>query len=137
MSISQNFYKPRHSERPRRVKNTIVCMEWRPNGREQRAPAGLTKLGAAPEAGEEYLDVSPFQVGMRCEGRFDDKWYPAVARGVGGCADGGAPLRWSVAAETAEGAHRPGTLEGGVLRVLNKTRRNLAFRFTCRPRAAS
>ena len=52
LQLSQNFYKPRHAEKPRRVKNTIVCMEWRPHGcvaGEDRL-AAMASLGATPEA---------------------------------------------------------------------------------------
>jgi hypothetical protein len=52
LQLSQNFYKPRHAEKPRRVKNTIVCMEWRPHGCVEGVDrlAGLATLRAAPEA---------------------------------------------------------------------------------------
>ena len=44
--------------------------------------------GDGGEAEGAAIDVSPFQVGMRCEGKFDDgtrtSWYPAVITAVSG-----------------------------------------------------
>ena len=34
--------------------------------------------------GAEGIDIDPFQVGMRCEGKFNDGWYPAVITAVAG-----------------------------------------------------
>ena len=33
---------------------------------------------------QEGIDIAPFQVGMRCEGKFNDGWYPAVITAVAG-----------------------------------------------------
>ena len=44
LQLSSNFYKPKFEEKPRRIKNLIVAMEWKPNG---MAPGGG---GMAPEA---------------------------------------------------------------------------------------
>ena len=33
---------------------------------------------------QEGIDIDPFQVGMRCEGKFNDGWYPAVITAVAG-----------------------------------------------------
>jgi survival-of-motor-neuron-related-splicing factor 30 len=33
---------------------------------------------------EQGIDIDPFQVGMRCEGKFNDSWYPAVITAVAG-----------------------------------------------------
>ena len=50
MLLTNNFYKPRHAENPRRLKNVVVVMEWCPEGRHRLTTnaTGLSKLGPVP-----------------------------------------------------------------------------------------
>mmetsp|Transcript_4981 Transcript_4981/g.14751 ORF Transcript_4981/g.14751 Transcript_4981/m.14751 type:complete len:282 (+) Transcript_4981:237-1082(+) len=52
--------------------------------KHEQSEEAKEQANAAQGEAEEFLDVSPFQVGMRCEGKFDDKWYPAVITAVAG-----------------------------------------------------
>mmetsp|Transcript_2281 Transcript_2281/g.6484 ORF Transcript_2281/g.6484 Transcript_2281/m.6484 type:complete len:320 (+) Transcript_2281:921-1880(+) len=65
------------------TKLTEDLLKYKHNEAGEQAAAGADADADAAGDGEA-IDIDPFQVGMRCEGRFDDKWYPAVITAVAG-----------------------------------------------------
>ena len=57
LQLSQNFYKPRHAEKPRRVKNTIVCWKSNPSPSPSPNPSPNPSPSPSPNPNPNQVEL--------------------------------------------------------------------------------